>query len=92
MFATSADILNMSLAIGFLVLVIFLCITLFYAILILRDFSHVSEEIKTTVDKIHTTIAQPLMAIEFIVEKIRPYIEMFIDKKMNSGKSPLKKK
>lgn len=82
----------MSLAIGFLVLVVFLCITLFYAILILRDFSQVSNEIKTTVQKIHATIAQPLMAIEFIVEKIRPYIEMFIDKRMNSGKTTAKKK
>ncbi|MCK9186096.1 hypothetical protein M0P48_01520 [Candidatus Gracilibacteria bacterium] len=92
MFSTSADILNMSLAIGFIILVIFLSITLFYAILILRDFSHVSNEVKTTVQKIHATIAQPLMAIEFIVEKIRPYIEMFIDKKMNGGKVPAKKK
>jgi len=92
MFATSADILNMSLAIGFLVLVVFLCITLFYAILILRDFSSVSNEIKTTVVKIHETIAQPLMAIEFIVDKIRPYIEMFVDKRMNGGKTSAKKK
>lgn len=82
----------MSLAIGFLVLVIFLCITLFYAILILRDFSHVSEEIRMTVDKIHKTITEPLRAIEFIVEKIRPYLEMFVDKRVNSAKTASKKK
>ncbi|MFA6305259.1 MAG: hypothetical protein WC651_00830 [Candidatus Gracilibacteria bacterium] len=83
MFSTSADILNMSLAIGFIVLVIFLCVTLFYAILILRDFSHVSAEIRAMVDKIYKTITEPLRALDFLIEKIRPYIEAFVDKKLN---------
>lgn len=86
MFATSGDVLNMSLAIGFIVLVIFLSILIFYAILILRDTSKVVDDAAEVVERVKTTIVQPLRAIDFVVEKAQPYIEMVIDNMMNKKK------
>lgn len=86
MFATSADILNMSLAIGFIVLVIFLCILIFYAILILRDTSRVMDDVEEIVTRVRTTIVQPLKAVDFIIERIKPYVETILEKKKKSKK------
>lgn len=86
MFATSGDILNVSLAVGFAVLVVFLCIFLFYGILILRDASKVVDEIAEVVDRVHKTIVQPLRAIDYLVEKITPYVEALIEKKLRGKK------
>lgn len=81
MFATSGDMLNMSLAIGFIVLAIFLSILIFYAILILRDVSKITDDSKELVDRIHDTIMGPLKAVDYIVEKVKPYIETMIENK-----------
>ncbi len=89
MFATSGDILNISLAVGFIVLVIFLCILIFYAILILRDFSKVVEDVQEVVDKVHTTIVEPLKAVDYIIERARPYVESIIERR---AKAKSKKK
>lgn len=86
MFATSGDILNMSLAIGFIVLVIFLCILIFYAILILRDISKVVDDAAEVVSKVHKTIVQPLRAIDYIIERAQPYVEGIIEKRNRTKK------
>ncbi|MFA6991721.1 MAG: hypothetical protein WC269_00350 [Candidatus Gracilibacteria bacterium] len=87
MFATSSDVLNMSLAIGFILLVIFLVILIFYAILVLRDLTKVVDNVAEVVDKVHKTIVQPLRAIDYFVEKAKPYIEMAVEKRFKSKKS-----
>lgn len=76
----------MSLALGFIVLVIFLSILIFYAILLFRDTHKVVHDVEEVVDRVHRTIVEPLKAIDFIVEKIRPYIETIIENKFNSKK------
>jgi len=81
MFATSGDILNMSLAIGFIVLVIFLSIMIFYAILILRDTSKMMEDIEEVVSRVRSTIVEPLRAVDYLVEKAKPYFDMALEKK-----------
>lgn len=86
MFETSGDILNMSLAIGFALLVIFLVILIFYAILVLRDISRTTGKVEEIVNKVHKTIVEPLRAIDFIIERARPYVEMALDKKAKSKK------
>jgi hypothetical protein len=86
MFATSGDILNMSLAIGFLVLVIFLCILIFYAILILRDASRVMDDVEEIVTRVRTTIVQPLKAFDYIIEKSKPYIETVLERRAKAYK------
>ncbi|MFA5821186.1 MAG: hypothetical protein WC873_03770 [Candidatus Gracilibacteria bacterium] len=92
MFATSGDVLNMALAIGFIILVIFLCIFLFYAILIARDASRVTEDIEEIVSRVHSTIVEPLKAVDFIFEKVRPYIEMTVDRVAAKAKAAKKRK
>ena len=72
----------MSLAIGFIVLVIFISVACFYLILILRDVSKVTDEVQEIVYRVHTTIVQPLKAIDFIVEKAKPYIETVLEQKI----------
>lgn len=79
MFATSDDILNMSLAIGFIVLVIFLSILIFYAILILRDTSKTADAIAEVVNRVRRTIVEPLKAVDFLIEKMKPYIETVLE-------------
>ncbi len=86
MFATSGDMLNMSLAIGFIVLVIFVSILIFYAILILRDVSKVVDDVSEVVDKVHKTLVQPLRAIDYVIERAQPYIDMALEKKFKSKK------
>lgn len=86
MFATSGDILNMALAIGFIVLVIFLSILIFYCILITRDVSKMTQDSRDLVDRIHNTIMGPLKAVDYIIEKIKPYIEAAIESRFKKGK------
>lgn len=81
MFATSQDVLNMSLAIGFIVLVIFLCILIFYAILILRDTNKIMEDVTEIVERVRKTIVEPLRAVDYLIEKAKPYIDSVLDKK-----------
>ena len=86
MFATSGDILNMSLAIGFIILVIFFSILVFYGIMILRDVARTTDKVEELVDKVHKTIAMPLRAVDSIIEKITPYIELVIEKWLKGKK------
>ncbi len=86
MFATSGDILNMSLAMGFMLLVIFLCILIFYGILILRDVTKVVDDVEEIISKVHKTIVQPLRAIDYLIERAQPYIETIIENKTKSKK------
>lgn len=82
MFATSADALNVSLAIAVIILTIFLAILIFYGILILRDMSKSSEKLNDLVEKTHKTVTAPLKLIDLVVEKAEPYIEAAIEKLM----------
>ena len=81
MFSTSQDILNMALAGGFVILVIFLCVFLFYGILVLRDFSKVTYGVKTLAERIRKTVTEPLRALDYLVEKVKPYVDAFIEKR-----------
>jgi len=90
MFATSGDILNMSLAIGFIVLVVFLSVLILYTIIILRDVTKVVDDVTEITHRVHSTIVEPLRAIDFLVEKVRPYIEMAVEKR-NKAASKKKK-
>ena len=92
MFATSGDILNMSLAIGFIVLVIFLSILIFYAIMILRDTAKVVDDIAEVVSKVHRTIVEPLKAIDYIIDRAKPYIETVLENRSRSKKKAKKTK
>ena len=90
MFDTSGDILNMSLAIGFIVLVIFLSVLTFYGIVLLRDIAKVADDVRDVTKKVKKSVVEPLRAFDFFVEKTRPYVEMLLEKKAK-GKKKKKK-
>ena len=77
MVTSTLDILYLSLSVGFLVLVVFLCITLTYATFVLRDVSQITAEVKDLVQRVNQVIISPLKAFTFIMENIKPYVEMF---------------
>lgn len=87
MFATTGDILRMSLAIGFIVLVIFLCILIFYTILVMRDASKVSENIEDLVSRIHKSVIKPISAFEYVMKSIEPYVESLYERKKKKKKN-----
>ncbi len=92
MFATSGDILNMSLAVGFIVLVIFISMLVFYAIMILRDTAKVIDDIAEVVSKVHRTIVEPLKAIDYIIDRAKPYIETVLENRARNKKKTNKSK
>jgi len=92
MFATSGDILNMSLAIGFIILVIFLSILIFYAIMILRDTAKVVDDVAEVVSKVHKTIVEPLKAIDYIIDRVKPYVETVLENRARNKKKAKKSK
>ncbi len=92
MITTSLDILYISLAIGFILLVIFTCIALFYLILVLRDVSKVVSDVEELVGRVHKTIIQPLRAVDYLIERATPYIETIIEAKIRGRKKTRTKK
>lgn len=90
MFQTSADFLNISLGIGFIVLVIFISMVCFYLVIILRDISKVVDDATEVVSKVKTSVVEPLKAFDFLVDKISPYVEK-INEQRSKGKQKKKK-
>lgn len=80
MIATSLDVLYIALAVGFIVLVIFLSITLFYLIFVLRDLSKITDKAKETVDVATEYVLSPIQFFAGLLEKIGPIIEALMDR------------
>jgi len=59
---------------------------IFYAVLILRDISKVVEDVEEVVDRVHSTIVEPLKAVDFMIASAKPYIEAFFEKKASEVK------
>jgi len=76
MFETSRDILNLSLAIGFGMIAVFLSITLFYAIFVLRDLSEVSRAMKKVANQANNMIVQPAKFLTFLFSKAKVITEI----------------
>ena len=81
MFATSGDILRMAGAIGIILLVIFLCMTLLYVMFILRDVSKILDDVKDVSNRVKTSIVSPLKAVSYVMDKITPYINQVLEMK-----------
>ena len=89
MFATSQDILNLALAIGFSLIAIFLSIALFYAIFVLRDLSEATSAIRQAAKKVNNVIVQPLKVFKSIFEHskdIAAFVEKYTGKNTNNKK------
>jgi uncharacterized protein YoxC len=86
MFETSADIMRMSFAIGFIVLVVFLAMAILYLVFILRDVSKILDDVKDVTEKVKVSVVSPLRAMNFIIEKITPYVNQVLDMKKKGKK------
>lgn len=80
MITTSLDVLYISLALGFIVLVIFLSISLFYLIFILRDVSKITDKAKDTTDVLSEYVLSPVRFFYGLYEKLEPLIEALVAK------------
>ncbi len=75
MFVDSQSTLYLVSSLAIALLTIFLCITLVYLILILRDSSKVIEHVRDTVDKVNDFIVKPVSLAATIVDHIKPLVE-----------------
>lgn len=75
MFSDSQSTLYVVLAIAVALLTIFLCVTLVYFILILRDVSKMLEKVRDTVDRVNAFIIKPVSLAATIMDHVRPLIE-----------------
>ncbi len=71
MFETSADILNIALAIGFSLIAVFLSVALFYAIFVLRDLGETTKALKHTANQVDNLLVQPTKILSFLFDKVR---------------------
>ena len=76
MFETSKDILNISLAVGFGLIALFLSIALFQAIFVLRDVNELTRVLKKTAKKANDVLIQPTKFLTFLFSKARTIVEI----------------
>ena len=69
MFETSKDILNITLAVGFGLIAIFLSVTLFYAIFVLRDLGETTKAMKKVAKQANDILIQPTKFLTFLFAK-----------------------
>lgn len=75
------DFMYIAISIAVLLLGIFGSIALFYLIIILRDTSKVTEQVRETADKLNEYLLSPLRIVGTLVEKFRPYFDSFVEKR-----------
>ena len=71
MFETTGDILNLVLAVSLGAVALFLCITLYYLIFVLRDISGTTKVLRKTAKQVDELLVQPTRIITFLFSKIR---------------------
>lgn len=94
MFVDSQSTLYLVSSVAIALLTIFLCVTLIYLILILRDASKVIEHVRGTVDKVNAFIIKPVSLAATIVDHVRPLIEGLFERGWggNDNDKPRRKK
>lgn len=82
MFETTGDILNITLAISFGLIALFLSIALLYAIFLLRDLSVVTGTFRNSVNQVKNLVVQPAKILSLLFTKTRDIsaiIEGYLD-------------
>lgn len=67
--------LYIALGVGFLLFVIFVCVTLIYVMQILRDVNKITGRVKDTAERVNDYIIQPFAVVNSVIEHIKPMIE-----------------
>lgn len=79
MFETSRDILNLSLAVGFGLIALFLSLALYQLIFVLRDLSEVTRALRNTARNLDAFVVAPAKLITFFIERVKSAFGMFDD-------------
>lgn len=90
MLENSQDLLNITLTLGFALIVIFLVIALFYLIFILRDLAAITQLVRSTSKKVSAVVIEPLKILTQIFAKTKvglKVLEKFLEQ---SPKRPRK--
>ncbi len=80
---STLDFLYLTLAVGFIILVIVGCVALIHVTLIIRDLRKISNTAGNLTENFHNIVATPLFYFGRIAETIGPKIEELIEKKLN---------
>lgn len=91
MFQNTQDILNIALAGGFIILVIFLSVTLMYCILVLHDVKHITKTARTTTDQVSHYILKPISLISKLAMNLKPIVELIGERLRQRMKKKTKK-
>ncbi len=89
MFETSGDVLNLVLAVSIGLVAIFLSITLFYGIFVLRDLGETTKLMKKVAKQANQVLVQPTKMLAFLFSKakvIAEIVEKQVEKKSRSRK------
>jgi len=60
-------------------------------IIVLRDITKVVDNVHEIVSKVHSAIIEPLRALDYVIEKVKPYIEMAVERRAKSKQQKGKK-
>lgn len=77
MVQTSLDILYLALAAGFIVLVVFISITLTYVIFLLRDLTKTMDKVEEITERVNEYLLIPAKLVSTFISHAGPFIEMF---------------
>ena len=67
--------LYIALGVGFLLLVIFACVTMIYLIQILRDAAKISDSVRDTAERVNDYVIQPFAFINQAATYLKPVLE-----------------
>mgnify|MGYP001571449956 CR=1 FL=1 len=91
MFSDPQSTLYIVLSIAVALLTIFLCVTLIYLILILRDVNRMLEKVRDTVDRVNAFVIKPVSLAASIVDHVRPMIEAALERRAEQGEKRRRK-
>lgn len=80
MIQSSLDILYLSLALGFIVLVVFTSVMMMYLIMILRDITKVVDNAKDITDKVNEYIVSPVRIASQVAVYMKPVLEAVVNR------------
>lgn len=83
--------LYIALGIGFLLFVIFACVTMIYLIQVLRDVAKISDSVRDTAERVNDYVVQPFAFINQAVEYLKPVIEGIARKRQEFNENVNKK-
>lgn len=76
MFSSTADILNISLAIGFAFIAVFLCVTLWYLVFLLRDIAETARIVRRVAEQVDELILRPMTFVGMALGQVSNVLSM----------------